>query len=55
MEDEFRKEYNNIEEDNDRINHNRIKVSDVYDNETELFWSSKRGKVDYITNQYKED
>lgn len=52
----FRKEWlEDIEKDNDRINHNRIKVKDVYDNESELFWSSKRGKVDYITNSLKED
>ena len=57
----FRKEWlEDIEKDNDRINHNRIKVKDVYEltagvNESELFWSSKRGKVDYITNSLKED
>ena len=48
----FRKITNNINDDNDRINQKRPKVSDIYENETELFWSTKRGKIDYITNKF---
>ena len=44
---------NDIDIDNDRINHNRALVKSIYKNENELFYSLNRGKVDYITNQFK--
>lgn len=43
-----------IDKDNDRINHNRTNVKDVYENENELFWTKSRGKIDYITEGLKK-